>query len=219
MASKVLVVGVGGLGSPAAFYLVAAGVGTVGIVDSDVVDLSNLQRQILHATADVGRRKVESAAHTLRALNPEVKVECHPLRLGPEEARELFSAYDVVVDATDNFSSKFLIADASHAAHKPYVHAGILKFGGQVMTVKPGQTTCYRCVFGGIPPAAGGPSAGPVGAVPGVIGAIEAMEAIKLLLGIGTPLTDRLLTWDALTMQFREIQLRRNPECPLCGKT
>ncbi len=219
MAAKVLVVGVGGLGSPAAFYLAAAGVGIVGLVDSDVVEPSNLQRQILHATDDVGIRKVESAARKLRALNPDVEVRCHPLRLGPESSVELLSGYDLVLDATDNFPAKFLIADACDEAGKPYVHAGILGFRGQVMTVKPRQTTCYRCVFGDVPPAVSGPPAGPVGAVPGVIGAIQAMEAIKLLLGIGLPLTDRLLTWDSLTMRFREIPLRRNPACRLCGKT
>jgi molybdopterin/thiamine biosynthesis adenylyltransferase len=217
--SKVLVVGVGGLGSPAAFYLVAAGIGTVGLVDSDVVDLSNLQRQILHAEEDIGHRKVESAARKLRALNPEVEVRCHPVRLGPDDAAGLFSGYDMVLDATDNFPAKFLIADVCHAVSKPYVHAGILRFGGQVMTVIPGQTACYRCVFSSAPPAVAGVPAGPVGAVPGVVGAIEAMEAIKVLLGIGVPLTNRLLTWDALNMSFREIQLSRNPDCPLCGNS
>ncbi len=215
--SKVLVVGIGGLGSPAAFYLVAAGVGTVGLVDSDVVDLSNLQRQILHAEEDIGHSKVESAARKLHAINPEVEIRCHPLRLGPEDASRLFLEYDLVLDATDNFQAKFLIADACHGVHKPYVHAGILRFGGQVMTVIPGVTTCYRCVFSAAPPAVSGLPAGPVGAVPGVMGSIQAMEAIKVLLGIGEPLTNRLLTWDALKMSFREIQLHRNPQCPLCG--
>jgi len=215
--ARVLVVGIGGLGSPAAFYLVAAGVGTVGLVDSDVVDLSNLQRQILHATADVGKSKVESAAHKLRALNPEVTVRTHPARLDPDNAAALLEAYEVVLDATDNFDAKFLIADACHAAGKPYVHAGILRFQGQAMTVIPGKTACYRCVFEGVPPPVGA-VAGPIGGVPGVIGAIQATEAIKLLLQMGELLTDRLLTWDALTMRFREVRVRRNPDCPLCGR-
>lgn len=216
VSAKALVVGVGGLGSPAAFYLVAAGVGTVGLIDSDVVDLSNLQRQILHATPDIGTLKVESAAGKLRALNPEVRVRSHPVRLTRDNAESIVASYDVVLDATDNFGSKFLVAEACHAVRKPYVHAGILRFKGQVMTVIPGQTTCYRCVFEGVPPPAG-PPAGPMGAVPGVIGAIQATEAIKLLLQVGTGLVDRLLTWDALAMQFREIPLHRNPACPLCG--
>jgi molybdopterin/thiamine biosynthesis adenylyltransferase len=215
--ARVLVVGVGGLGSPAAFYLTAAGIGTVGLVDSDVVDLSNLQRQILHAVGDIGHRKVESAASKLQALNPEVEVRCHPVRLGPDDAAGLFSDYDLVLDATDNFQAKFLIADACHAVRKPYVHAGILKFSGQVMTVIPGVTACYRCVFGSMPPAVAGPPAGPVGAVPGVVGSLQAMEAIKVLLGIGAPLTNRLLTWDALKMTFRVIPLSRDPNCRLCG--
>lgn len=215
--AKVLVVGLGGLGSPAAFYLVAAGIGTVGLLDSDVVDLSNLQRQILHAGNDIGHRKVESAARKLQALNPEVEIRGHPVRLGPDNAASLVSGYDLVLDATDNFQAKFLIADVCHEVRKPYVHAGILRFGGQVMTVFPGETTCYRCVFGSAPPAVTDLPAGPVGAVPGVIGSLQAMEAIKVLLGIGNPLTNRLLTWDALKMSFREIPLGRNPQCPLCG--
>ena len=215
--ARVLVVGIGGLGSPAAFYLVAAGVGTVGLMDPDVVDLSNLQRQILHATADVGQSKVVSGAEKLRALNPEVTIRTHAVRLDPANAADLLAPYDAILDATDNFEAKFLIADACHKAGKPYVHAGILRFQGQVMTVIPGQTACYRCLFGGAPPSVGRP-AGPMGAVPGVIGAIQATEAIKLLLRIGEPLTDRLLTWDALTMRFREIPVRRNPDCPLCGR-
>ncbi len=216
LASSVLVIGAGGLGSPAALYLAAAGVGRIGLVDSDVVDLSNLQRQILHSTADVNIPKVESAAGKLRALNPDVTVVPYLGRFQADNAATLLKDYQVVLDATDNFASKFKIAEACHQYQKPYVHAGILAFQGQVMTVLPGQTTCYRCVFGDEPPAPAVPS-GPMGPVPGVIGAIQAMEAIKYLLKIGILLTNRLLVFDAITMRFREVAVDRSPRCPICA--
>ncbi len=214
--SKVLVIGAGGLGSPAALYLAAAGVGSLGLVDSDVVDLSNLQRQILHSTLDVNLPKVDSARSKLSALNTDVTILSEQVRFTPENAEELLSDYQIVLDATDNFASKFIIAEACHKFRKPYVHAGILSFQGQVMTVLPGKTACYRCVFGDDPPPVTVP-AGPMGPVPGVIGAIQAMEAIKFLLNMGELLTDRLLVFNALTMRFREVALVRNPRCPICA--
>ena len=217
-AARVLVAGVGGLGSPAAYYLVAAGVGTVGLADSDRVDPSNLQRQILHATKDVGRLKVESAAEKLSALNPDVDVRAHPERLTKENAAGVFSAYDFVIDATDNFASKFMIADVCHKLKKPYSHAGIMKFMGQTMTVLPGRTACYRCVFEQEPPENGGKPQGPLGSVPGVLGAIQATEAIKFILGVGELLTNALLVYDALDMSFRRLQVRKNDRCPLCSR-
>lgn len=216
-AGRVLVVGVGGLGSPAAYYLVAAGVGTVGLLDPDRVEPSNLQRQILHVTADVGRLKIESAAARLAALNPHVRLRPEARRLDAAGAPDLLRDYDFILDATDNFASKFAIADACHRAGKPYSHAGILRFMGQTLTVHPGRTACYRCVFEAPPAEASGAPQGPLGVVPGVIGAIQATEAIKHLLGVGAPLTDALLTYDALTMTFRRIPVRRRPDCPLCG--
>jgi molybdopterin/thiamine biosynthesis adenylyltransferase len=221
LAGRVLIVGAGGLGSPAAIYLAAAGVGTLGIVDSDVVDLSNLQRQVVHATADIGRPKVASAADRLRAVNPDVTVRTYPVRLTAENAPEILRDYDFVIDATDSFASKFLIADTCHYAAKPYSHAGILRFRGQTMTVRPGATACYRCVFGAPPPAEAMPPPsriGVLGTVPGVMGTIQAAEAIKFLLGRGDLLTDTLLVYDALSADFRKVALRRNPACPLCGE-
>ncbi|TAN38654.1 MAG: HesA/MoeB/ThiF family protein [Verrucomicrobia bacterium] len=216
-AARLLLVGVGGLGSPAGFYLAAAGIGTLGLADGDRLDLSNLQRQIAHTTADVGRLKVESAARTFQALNPAVQIRQHAERLTEVNAGALLRDYDFVIDATDNFESKYLIAAACHAADKPYSHAGILRFFGQTLTVLPGQTACYRCVFADPPPPPT-PAVGPLGVVPGVIGTIQAAEAIKFVTGAGKLLTNRLLTFDALTMQFREIAVRRNAACPLCGK-
>lgn len=220
LAGRVLLVGVGGLGSPAALYLAAAGVGTLGLVDADVVDLSNLQRQIAHATPDIGRLKVESAAEKLRALNPDVAVRTHPERLTAANARAILRDYDFILDGTDSFASKFLVADACHFARKPYSHAGILKFNGQTLTVIPGETACYRCVFVRPPPAGAVPTcsqAGVLGVLAGVVGAWQATEAIKFLLGAGDLLTNRLLVYDALKMRAREVRLRRNPHCPLCG--
>lgn len=218
-AGSVVVIGAGGLGSPAALYLAAAGVGTLGIIDDDRVELSNLQRQILHTTADLGRHKTASAEETLQALNPDVKVKTFPTRLTSANAADLLEPWDFVVDATDNFDSKFLIADACHELKRPYSHAGIARFFGQTLTVLPGETACYRCVFSAAPPHLESDSrpAGPLGAVPGVIGSIQAIEAIKFLLGAGNLLTNRLLTFDALRMIFREVAVARDAACPLCG--
>ena len=215
-AGRILLIGVGGLGSPAGFYLAAAGIGTLGLVDGDTLELSNLQRQIAHTTADLGRSKVESAARAFTALNPDVRIDTHNLRLTAENARGLFKEYDFIVDATDNFESKFLIAGICHAEGKPYSHAGILKFIGQTLTVIPGKTACLRCVFEELPPGNKEPPRGPLGVVPGVIGTIQATEAVKYLLGLGELLTDRLLTYDALRLQFRCVRINRNPSCPLC---
>lgn len=219
--SRVLVVGAGGLGSPVALYLAAAGVGTIGIVDGDHVDLSNLQRQIAHRTGDVGRLKVESAAETIRAINPDVAVEKHPYRLNADNAREVIRAYDFVVEGTDNFPAKFLVNDACVLEGKPFSIAGILRFEGNVMTHVPGSA-CYRCVFPTMPPAGVIPScaeAGVLGAIAGMIGTVQATEALKYLLGIGELLTDRLLTMEALAMEWRSVPVRRDPECAVCGDT
>ncbi len=220
LASRVLLVGAGGLGSPAALYLAAAGIGTIGLADGDVVDLTNLQRQIAHCTADVGRAKVESAAAKCRAINPDVKVKLHPEHLRADNALGILKDYDFVIDGTDSFASKFLVADACHFAGKPYSHAGILRFEGQAMTVIPGQTGCYRCLFREPPPPNVVPScsqAGVLGVLAGIVGTIQAAEALKYLLGIGDLLTNRLLVFDARSMTFRNIRFNRNPACPLCG--
>jgi molybdopterin/thiamine biosynthesis adenylyltransferase len=215
--SKVLIIGAGGLGSPAALYLAAAGVGIIGIMDSDTVELSNLQRQILHTTASVGMNKTDSAQERIRALDPSTIIVTHPSRFATENAQEILSGYDFVVDATDNFDSKFLIAQACHHAGKPYSHAGIRNFYGQTMTVIPGVTACYRCLFheDGAPKSA--VPQGPLGALPGVIGSIQAIEAVKHILSIGTPLTNALLTFDSLTMIFRKVPVSRDPSCPFCS--
>lgn len=220
LSSSVLVVGAGGLASPACLYLAAAGIGTIGIMDDDKVELSNLQRQVIHTTRSIGSPKVQSASRTMAALNPDVRAKAFQKRLTKNNAPELLKPFDFVIDATDNLTSKFLIADACHAAGKPYSHAGVNEFLGQTMTVIPGKTCCYRCVFQTIPhPSATSKPRGPVGAVPGVIGAIQAMEAIKCILGIGTLLTNRLLVYDALRSDFRTIALRRNPRCKLCSRS
>ena len=215
---KVLVVGAGGLGSPVAFYLAAAGVGTLGLMDADTVEISNLQRQILHTTEAIGIPKVTSAAERLLALDPDLKLNRYPFRLSRENAAEILDNYDFVIDATDNFASKFMIAEVCHAAGKPNSHAGIRNFYGQTMTVHPGKTACYRCIFHEEEIPAVGIPQGPLGVVPGVIGSIQATEAIKFLLGIGEPLVNILLTYDALSMTIRKVSLRRDPRCPICGK-
>ena len=215
--SKVLVIGIGGLGSPVAFYLAAAGIGTIGLMDGDKVDLSNLQRQILHTTASIGQDKVSSAEERLHDLDPDIRLTLYPFRLNADNAPEILSGYDFIIDATDNFDSKFLIARACHNAEKPYSHAGIREFHGQTMTVHPGKTACYQCVFHeeGVP-AASMPK-GPLGALPGLIGTIQATEAIKHILSIGTPLINTLLTCETLAMTIRRISVRRDPSCPICG--
>ena len=218
--ARVFMVGAGGLGSPVALYLAAAGVGTLGLIDSDVVDLSNLQRQILHHTPDVGRSKVQSAEEKLKALNPDITIDKYEERLTAKNALEIFKQYDVIIDGCDNFPSKFLINDACFFAGKPLVHGGILRFDGRVFTIIPGKSACYRCVFKQPPPpglVASCQEAGIIGVVAGIIGSIQATEALKLVLGIGNPLTDRLLDFDAKKTAFREIRIKRNPNCILCG--
>jgi molybdopterin/thiamine biosynthesis adenylyltransferase/TusA-related sulfurtransferase len=220
LSSKVLIVGAGGLGSPAAFYLAAAGVGTIGIADGDKVDPSNLQRQIIHRTADVGVDKVISAENKIREINPDIKVRTHNLRARANNIGDIIKEYDFIVDATDNFTAKFLINDACYFERVPYSHAGVLEFDGQLITVLPGQTACYRCIFNSPPPPNAVPSCsqvGVLGVLPGVIGSLQATEAIKYLLGIGDLLTNTLLTYNALTMKFRKVRLNRNPDCPVCG--
>src|SRR3989454_9515198 len=219
--AKILLVGAGGLGSPAALYLAAAGVGTIGLIDSDVVDLTNLQRQILHHTSDVGRPKVVSGKEKIQALNPDVQVSMYEERLTAGNALKIISEYDVVIDGVDNFTAKFLINDACFFAGKPLVHGGILRFEGRVFTILPGKTACYRCVFKEPPPpgmVASCQEAGVIGALAGVIGTIQATEALRLILGKGRPLTNRLLDYDARETRFREIKVAKNPRCPLCGE-
>ena len=229
--SKVLLIGAGGLGSPAALYLAAAGVGTLGIVDSDVVDATNLQRQILHNTERLGQPKVASARETLTALNPDVTVNGYQERLTAENIDRIIAGYDVIVDGSDNFPTRYLVNDASVKHKIPVVHGSIYRFEGQVTVFKPyprigaadrfEQGPCYRCLFHQPPPPELAPScaeAGVLGVLPGIIGSIQASEAIKLLLGIGEPLIGRYLLFDALDTTFREVKLRRDPECPVCGE-
>jgi len=218
---RVLVIGAGGLGCPAAFYLAAAGIGTLGIMDSDQVELSNLQRQILHATSDLGRAKVDSAKEKLTRLNPDVEVRAYPVRLTVENAAEIFAAYDFIVDGSDNFETKFLVNDVAVTLGKPFSHAGIVRFQGQTMTVVPGKSACYRCVFQE-PPVPGEilncQQAGILGAIAGTIGSIQATEAIKYLAGMEEDLLlDRILTYDAKSVTFRTIEVQRNPRCSTCA--
>lgn len=217
--SSVLMIGAGGLGSPAALYLGAAGVGRIGIVDFDSVDLSNLQRQILHGTDDLSRPKVESAKDRLAALNPDVRVEPHQVALSSENALDLIAGYDLVVNGCDNFPTRYLLNDACVFLKKPWVDGSILRFEGQVTSFVPGSG-CYRCLFPEPPPPGLVPScqeAGVLGVLCGVIGSLQALEAIKLLLGIGRSLAGRLLFFDALGGEFRRLKVRRNPDCPVCG--
>lgn len=220
-ASRVLIIGAGGLGSPAGLYLGAAGVGTIGIVDSELVELSNLQRQILHGTADVGRKKVDSASERVRAINPEINVRTYEVRIAANNIREIIREYDFVIDGTDNFHGKFLINDACYFEGVSFCHASVLGFDGQIMSVRPGESACYRCILAG-PPAAGTvpgcAEVGIMGVVPAVVGALEATEAIKFILGIGELLSNQLLIYDGLTGSFRKVAVNRNPQCPLCGK-
>ncbi|MEX0763295.1 MAG: molybdopterin-synthase adenylyltransferase MoeB [Dehalococcoidia bacterium] len=217
--SRVLIIGAGGLGSPVALYLALAGVGTIGIVDFDTVDVSNLQRQILHQDKDVGRRKVESAKETLLAYNPEVNVEIHEAPINSDNAMEIISKYDVVINGADNFATRYLVNDAAYFAGKPLVDGSILVFDGQATTYIPGQG-CYRCLFPDPPPPGEVPNcseAGVIGALPGLVGSIQALETIKVIMGVGETLSGRLLLIDALSMEFREVKVRRNPNCKLCG--
>ena len=217
--SKVLLIGAGGLGSPAAIYLAAAGIGTIGIVDFDVVDVSNLQRQVLHNLDRLGQSKVESARETLTALNPDVKVEPHDVRLSADNVLDILSGYDVIVDGGDNFPTRYLVNDASLHLRKPVVHGSIFRFEGQVSVFDPYEGPCYRCQYPEPPPPELAPScaeAGVLGVLPGIIGSIQAVEAIKLILGIGETLVGRLLTYDALAQEFIDLRIRRDPECPAC---
>ena len=219
--AKVLIVGAGGLGSPAALYLAAAGVGTLGIMDGDTVDLSNLHRQVIHGTPDLGTPKVRSAKEKIEAINPDVKVIPYEERLNAKNALSLFHQYDFVLDGTDNFPAKFLINDAAIFTNKPLIHGGILRFDGQAFTILPRKTACYRCVFKEPPPPGVVPScqeAGVLGVLAGVIGTIQATEVLKLILGIGDLLTDRILTYEARNASFREIRIRRHSQCPVCSE-
>ncbi|HYK84090.1 MAG TPA: molybdopterin-synthase adenylyltransferase MoeB [Ktedonobacteraceae bacterium] len=219
--SRVLLIGAGGLGSPAAYYLAAAGVGTIGIIDADVVDDSNLQRQILHNTSRIGQYKAESAKETIEALNPDVKVITHIERLDETNVARIIADYDVILDGTDNFPTRYLLNDAALIANKPVVHGSVFRFEGQLTVFKPYDGPCYRCLYPEPPPAALAPScaeAGVLGVLPGVIGLLQATETIKLLLGIGEPLVGRMMTFDALAGEFSELRLYRDPHCPACGE-
>lgn len=219
-AASVLCIGAGGLGSPAALYLAAAGVGRLGIVDFDVVDFSNLQRQVLHATPDVGRSKLESAKDRLTALNPEIRVDTYETALTSKNALELFAGYDVILDGTDNFPTRYLVNDACVLLGKPNAYGSIFRFEGQASVFAAKDGPCYRCLYPEPPPPGLVPSCaegGVLGVLPGVIGTIQATEAIKLIVGIGEPLVGRLVVYDALRMKFRELKLRKDPECPVCG--
>jgi molybdopterin-synthase adenylyltransferase len=220
--ASVLVVGAGGLGSPVAFYLAAAGVGTIGIVDNDVVDTSNLQRQILHTTADVGRKKVESAQGTLLALNPNLTIVPHDVRLNAGNVLDILKDYDVVAEGSDNFPTKFLVNDACVMTDTPLSMAGIFRFSGQILTIVPYAGPCYRCLIPQPPPPGAIPScqeAGVLGAMAGAVGVIQATEVLKLILGKGQVLQGRLLLFEALQMRFEPIEVKRNPECPVCSET
>ena len=220
MDAKVLIVGAGGLGAPAALYLAAAGVGVIGIADADEVDLSNLQRQVIHTTPDVGKAKVLSAKETMQAINPDVTVNTHRLFVNADNIMELIAGYDFVIDGTDNFPAKFLINDACVLSKKPFSHAGIIRFKGQLMTYVPGEGPCYRCVFREPPPPDAVPTcrqAGVIGAIGGIIGSLQAMETVKFIIGKGDLLTGFLLTYDALKMEFRKIKLPQVKNCAVCG--
>jgi molybdopterin/thiamine biosynthesis adenylyltransferase len=219
--AKVLCLGAGALGSSAGIYLAAAGIGTLGFVDDDVVDTSNLQRQILHATDRVGTPKVESARKTIAGLNPDVKVVAHMTRLSAENVLDIIKDYDIIVDGADNFPSRYLLNDAALKLGKPVIHASIYRFEGQVTSFVPKHGPCYRCLYPSPPPPDMAPScqeAGVLGVLPGVVGVLQATEVIKLVVGIGKTLAGRLLTFDALSTRFREMKLRQDPACPTCGE-
>ncbi|MDF1495658.1 HesA/MoeB/ThiF family protein [Caproiciproducens sp. CPB-2] len=219
--AKVLIIGAGGLGAPAALYLAAAGVGTIGVADADEVDLSNLQRQVIHTTPDLGKAKVQSARETMEAINPDITVNTYRTFVSADNIMKLIADYDFIIDGTDNFPAKFLINDACVLAGKPFSHAGIIRFRGQLMTYVPGQGPCYRCVFKEPPPPDAVPTcrqAGVIGAMGGVIGSLQAMEAVKYIIGKGELLTGYLLTYDALKMEFRKIKLPPAKDCAVCGE-
>ena len=229
LAAKVLMVGTGGLGAPVSLYLAAAGIGTLGLVDADTVEASNLQRQVIHATSRIGMRKVESAEKVIRDLNPDVKVVPFAVRLDRSNVDEIFRDWDVVVDGTDNFPTRYLINDASVLLGKPVAHGSVFRFDGQVTTFVPSRAAarlgievgpCYRCRYPEPPPREFAPNcqeAGVLGILPGLVGMLQATEVLKLVLGLGDPLVGRLLTYDSLRMKFRELKLRRNPSCAMCG--
>ncbi len=221
-AARVLVVGAGGLGSPVSLYLAAAGVGTIGIVDHDRVELSNLQRQIAHTTDRVGAQKAESAAMAARAINPEVRLEPHPVRLDADNALDLITRYDLICDGTDNFATRFLVADACVLARRTLVSAAVLRFEGQLSVFKPHEGgPCYRCLYPEPPPEGTVPTcseAGVLGAVTGVMGTLQATEALKEILGVGESLSGKLLIWDALATRFRTVRLRQDPHCASCSE-
>jgi sulfur-carrier protein adenylyltransferase/sulfurtransferase len=220
LGSKVLLIGAGGLGSPAAFYLAAAGVGTIGIIDFDVVDLSNLQRQILHTNDRIGEKKVDSARRTLNALNPDVKVVAHEEMLVADNVERIIAGYDAILDGTDTFETRYILNDAAVAAGIPVVHASVFRFEGQLTTFIPYEGPCYRCLYPTPPPpelAPGCSVAGVLGVVPGIMGLLQANEVLKVLLGIGETLAGRLLLFDALETEFTELKLRRDPKCPVCS--
>jgi molybdopterin-synthase adenylyltransferase len=220
-AARVLVVGAGGLGSPLVLYLAAAGIGTIGIVDNDVVDLSNLQRQVAHTTDRIGISKVTSAAAAATAINPEVRIEAHPMRISADNALDMVGAYDIVCDGTDNFATRFLVADACALVRRTLVSAAVLRFEGQLSVFKPHEGgPCYRCLYPEPPPPGAVPTcseAGVLGAVTGVMGTLQATEVLKEILGIGDTMSGRLLVWDGLATRFRSIKLRPDPSCALCG--
>jgi adenylyltransferase/sulfurtransferase len=219
-AASVLLIGAGGLGSPLGLYLAAAGVGRIGLVDFDVVDFSNLQRQVLHGTPDVGRPKLHSARDRLQAINPEVRVDLYETHLTSANALQILRAYDLVIDGTDNFPTRYLVNDACVLLGKPNVYGSIFRFDGQATVFYPGRGPCYRCLYPEPPPPGEVPSCaegGVLGVLPGLVGCIQATEAVKLILGRGEPLIGRLLLYDALEMRFREFKVRRNPKCPMCG--
>jgi len=219
-AAKVLCVGTGGLGSPLALYLAAAGIGTLGLIDFDVVDSSNLQRQIIHSTKDIGRKKIDSAQEKLNALNPALNVVKHDTMLSSANALEIFAQYDIIADGTDNFQTRYLVNDACVLLNKPNAYGSIFRFEGQASVFATEEGPCYRCLYPEPPPPGLVPSCaegGVLGILPGLVGVIQATEVIKLILGKGEPLIGRLLLVDALTMRFRELKLRKNPDCPVCG--
>lgn len=219
--SSVLIIGAGGLGSPSAYYLGAAGIGKIGIIDGDVVELSNLQRQIIHSTTDLGKPKVESAKETINKLNNDVNVITYKKRINSSNIMDIIKDYDLILDGCDNFPTRYLVNDACVFAKKTNIHGSIFRFEGQATVFKPYEGPCYRCLYPQPPPPGAVPScqeAGVLGVLPGIIGVIQAIEAIKIILEIGEPLIGRLLMYDALDMEFRELKIRKDPACPICGK-